>query len=303
MPKLLTRRDFGRVMLAGAGAASLPAFLSAADPRRLKIGCTTLIWGAVPNRPENLEAALKDMYALGYNGFETFASILEDWEKKGTLAPLLKKYPIPLTSAYTTVNCTDPSARREQVAMLQRYAGLVKKYGGRFLVQSSNNRSPNYKFAENRANIIAAYNEYGKAVTDLGIGTGLHQHTGSAVETQEETYAVMEAVDHKVFKFAPDVGQLQKGGSDAAKVVKDFSSIIVHMHLKDYKGWDQMAGYCPLGQGVVDLKGILDTMEKANPNANIMHELDGSANQTFTPRQTAEIGKAYLQKLGYTFRS
>ncbi len=189
------------------------------------------------------------------------------------------------------MNCTDPSARKEQVAMLQRYATLVKKYGGKFLVQSSNGRGQNYNFAQNKANIIAAYNEYGKAVTDLGIGTGLHQHTGSAVETRDETYAVMEAVDHKVFKFAPDVGQLQKGGADAAQVVKDFSSIIVHMHFKDYKGWDQMAGYCPLGQGVVDLKGILEPMEKANPAANI------------TPRQTAEIGKAYLQKLGYTFRT
>jgi inosose dehydratase len=86
-------------------------------------------------------------------------------------------------------------------------------------------------------------------------------------------------------------------------VVKDFSSIIVHMHFKDYKGWEHMAGYCPLGQGVVDLKSVLDTMEKANPTANIMHELDGSANMPFTPRQTAEIGKAYLQKLGYTFRT
>jgi len=301
MSSTLTRRDFGKTVLAGVAAVARPARLSAADARRLKIGCTTLIWGGLPNKPENLEPALKDMFALGYNGFETFASILEDWEKKGTLAALLQKYPVPLTSAYTTVNCTDPSARKDQVAMLQRYARLIKQYGGRFLVQSSNNRTQGYDFAAHKPNIIAAYNEYGKAVTDMGIGTGLHQHTGSAVETRDETYAVMEAVDHKVFKFAPDVGQLQKGGADAAQVVKDFSSIVVHMHLKDYKGWDQMAGYCPLGQGVVDLKGILDTMEKANPEANIMHELDGSANQTFTPRETAEIGKAYLQKLGYRF--
>jgi hypothetical protein len=34
-----------------------------------------------------------------------------------------------------------------------------------------------------------------------------------------------------------------------------------------------------------------------------MHELDGSEKMTYTPRQTAEIGKAYLQKLGYTFRT
>jgi len=303
MPTTLNRRAFAKTVFAGVGAAALPLSAWAAEPRKLKIGCTTLIWGAVPRNPENLEPALKDMSELGYNGFETFAQILEDWDKKGTLAGLLQKYPIPLTSAYTTVDVTNPAARKEQVEMVTRYAKLVKKYGGRFLVQSCNGRDKNYNFAERKANIISSLNEYGKAVTDVGIGTGLHQHTGSAVETRDETYAVMEAVDYKVFKFAPDVGQLQKGGADAAQVVKDFSKIIVHMHFKDYKGWNYMAGYCPLGQGVVDLKGILDTMEKANPNANIMHELDGSSDMPFTPRQTAEIGKAYLQKLGYTFRT
>jgi hypothetical protein len=43
-------------------------------------------------------------------------------------------------------------------------------------------------------------------------------------------------------------------------------------------------------------------VESANPNANIMHELDGSANAPYPPLQTAQMGKAYLQKLGYTFR-
>jgi inosose dehydratase len=139
-------------------------------------------------------------------------------------------------------------------------------------------------------------------MNDLGLGAGLHQHTGTAVESRDETYAVMEAVDTRYLKFAPDVGQLQKGGADAAKVVKDFLPITVHMHLKDYKGWEHFAGYCPLGEGKVDLKAILEMVEGANPGANIMHELDGSASAPYTPLQTAQIGKAYLQKLGYTFR-
>jgi len=302
MRNLLTRRTFAKTVIAGAAGAAFPASM-AAQARKLKIGCTTLIWNAVPRSPENLEPALKDMSELGYNGFETFASILEDWEKKGTLQALLQKYPIPLTSAYTTVNVTEPSARKEQIEMVQRYARLVKKYGGRFLVQSCNNRTPNYDFAANKANIIAALNDYGKAVNDVGIATGLHQHTGSAVETRDETYAVVGAMDHRYIKFAPDIGQAQKGGTNAAQLVKDFSNVIVHMHLKDYKGWEHMAGYCPLGEGVVDLKSVLETMEKANPNANIMHELDGSPNMPYTSRRTAEIGKAYLQKLGYTFRT
>ena len=103
--------------------------------------------------------------------------------------------------------------------------------------------------------------------------------------------------------FAPDIGQAQKGGTDAAQLVKDFAKIIDHMHLKDFKGGEHMLGYAPLGEGIVDLKSVLETMEKANPNANIMHELDGSANMPYTPRQTAEISKKYLQSLGYTLRS
>jgi len=42
-------------------------------------------------------------------------------------------------------------------------------------------------------------------------------------------------------------------------------------------------------------------MEAANPSANIMHELDGSAKQPYTPRETAARSKAYLQTLGYQF--
>jgi inosose dehydratase len=180
---------------------------------------------------------------------------------------------------------------------------VLKKYGGTFLVQSPNGPRTNYNFAEHRANIIAALNDFGKAVNDAGIATGLHQHTGTVIETREETYTVMQAVDTRYMKFAPDIGQAQKGGTDAAQMVKDFSSIIAHMHLKDFKGWEHMGGYCPLGEGKVDLKSVLETMEKANPNANIMHELDGSANMPYTPRQTAEISKKYLQTLGYSLRS
>src|SRR5436853_7649466 len=117
MRTTLNRRAFAKTVLAGVGAAAMPLSAWAADARRLKIGCTTLIWGAVPRNPENLEPALKDMSELGYNGFETFAQILEDWDKKGTLAELLQKYPIPLTSAYTTVNVTEPGARTDQVEM------------------------------------------------------------------------------------------------------------------------------------------------------------------------------------------
>jgi inosose dehydratase len=160
-----------------------------------------------------------------------------------------------------------------------------------------------YDFQAHKANIIATLNESAKAVNDVGLDTGLHQHTGTCIETRDEVYAVMEAADTRHLKFAPDVGQLQKGGSDAAKVVKDFLPLVRHMHLKDWVGWEHFVGYCPLGQGKVDLKAILDMVEENNLKANIMVELDPSANQPMTALETAKIAKGYLQKLGYKFRT
>jgi inosose dehydratase len=299
----MNRRDFAKtIVAAGLGAAAFPS-LAGAQSRKLRIGCTALIWGALPRTPQHLTAAVRDMAGLGFHGFETFASIVNDGDAKGTLAALIEEHRIPLISGYSPVQLTEASMRKDTLAQLIQWGKAVKKHGGRFMVLAPNGVKRNeYAFADHKSSIIAALNEYAKAMNDLGLGAGLHQHTGTAVETRDETYAVMEAVDTRYCRFAPDVGQLQKGGADAAKVVKDFLSITVHMHLKDYKGWEHFAGYCPLGEGTVDLKAILDMVEGANPNANIMHELDGSANAPYTPLRTAQIGKAYLQKLGYTFR-
>jgi inosose dehydratase len=301
----LSRREFTTTVLAAAGAAALPSLPSAQAPtRNLRIGCTSLVWGALPRSPDNLAPAVKDMASLGFHGFETFAAILEEWDKRGTLSELLTASRIPLTSVYATMQVIDPAVRKDEIAKLTRWANVVKKYNGRFVVLAPNGvKREDYKFQEHRANIVAALNEYAMVVNDLGLGTGLHQHTGTAVETRDETYAVMEAANTKHLKFAPDVGQLQKGGSNAAQVVKDFLPITVHMHLKDFSGGEHFLGYCPLGQGKVDLKGILDMVEGANPKATIMVELDGSANQPYTPLETARISKVYLEKLGYTFRT
>jgi len=181
---------------------------------------------------------------------------------------------------------------------------VIKKHNGTFMVLAANGvKRSEYNFQENRKNVIESLNDYAKAANDVGLGAGFHQHTGTAVESKEETYALMESADTRHLKFAPDVGQLQKGGVDALQVVKDFLPILKHMHLKDFVGGPHFAGYCPLGQGKVDIAGILDTLEKANSDANVMVELDGSKDQPLTPLQTAQISKAYLEKLGYKFRA
>src|SRR3954453_17450481 len=271
----ISRREFAAT-LAGATAASLQA----ASPRNLKIGHTCITWGTFPRGAEaiaTLEPAVRDIAALGYHGFETFPEVLEDWDKRGALQPLLEKYRLPVTSGYIRINVTDPTKKQESLDNVIRLGKVLKKLGANFApIQVNGVQRQSYDFKQYRDAIVSGLNDSASALTDLGLGAGLHQHTGTAVDTRDEVYYVMEKCNTKVMKFAPDAGQLQKSGADAAKVIKDFLSITKHMHLNDYKGWEHYSGAGPLGMGQVDVPAILNALEDARLQANIMLALDPS---------------------------
>ena len=312
MNTTMKRRNVLKALGFGLGAAAIPALRAApADSestpvRRLKIGYTCITWDCFPHPGDDrtLEAALKDISAEGFWSFETFPELLDNWDERGLLKPLIAKYGVPLKSGYISCDLIDPSKRKDEVARITHLSKTVKKFKGTFVVLAGKGiKRDTYNFQEHRADIIVALNDYAAAVTSLGLGTGLHQHTGTPIETRDEVYAVMESVNTHNLKFAPDVGQLQKGGADAAKVVKDFLPLVKHMHLKDYKGWQYYAGYCPLGMGVVDIKAILDMVEAGGQKPDIMVELDPSKDGPMTPLQTVQTSKAYLVKQGYKFRT
>jgi inosose dehydratase len=281
--------------------AGFAAFSSAQPKRRLKIGHTGITWGF---KPEDAAGAIHDVALLGYQGYETFGEVLEAWEPQGGLRKILGENQLPLISAYCNVNLTEPVKRNDEIARAVLWAKLIKQNGGVTAVIGPNGvKRASYDFAASKANIVSALNEICKAVEGEGVTPVLHQHTGTCVESRDEVYAVLEAVDTKYVKFGPDVGQLAKGGVDPVKVVKDFLPLIRHVHLKDWNGGPNWAQYCPLGQGKVDVVQVLSLLEKSPEMKIIMVELDPSPNPPLTPIETARIGKQYFEKQGYPFRA
>lgn len=293
------RRTFTKTLAAGVAGTWLAR--PAAQTRRLKAGHTGITWGF---SPADAEAAIEDTASLGYHAFESFGSVLEAWEKKGGLDALLKSVNLPLQSAYCPVNLTDPSRRKAEIEKMVRWGNLIKKCGGSVSVIGPNNvKRAAFDFNAHKADIVAALNEIGQALDDIGIVGVLHQHTDTCVETRDETYAVMEAVNTRYVKFGPDVAQLQKGGADPVQVVKDFLPVVLHVHMKDYDGGEHYEGYAPLGRGKVDVAGLCDLLESSGNDLMIMAELDPTKGMPLAPREVARINKEALQKLGYTFRS
>lgn len=300
----MDRREFTKALGLGMGAA-LETSAQQSTPqqstpqqstRRLRAGHTGITWD------NNVPQAVQDCGRLGFHGFETFGQILEAWDNNGGMNHLLDSNHLPLVSAYCTFNMVDPAKRKDDMAKMIGWGQLLKKYNGRVFVMGPNpvNRT-NYVFADHKPDIVTSLNEVAKAITDLGLTAVLHQHTGTCVMTREETYGVLEAVDTRYVKFGPDVGQLAKGGSDPIKVVQDFLPIIRHLHLKDFNGGPAFVGYCPLGEGKVDLPKILDLLEKNRNELMVMVELDSGTYMPISATNAATINRDYLKKLGYSF--
>jgi inosose dehydratase len=298
----IDRRSFLASLGVAAGGASLAAPLASAAPqRKLKIGHTSITWGF---RPENAEPGIRDSAKLGYHGYESLGEVLEAWDSKGGLGRVLDENKIPLPSTYFAVNLSDPARRKVEVEKVIRWGRLLKKLGGSVAIIGPNgvNRKT-FDFRASKADIVASLNEIGKALSDLGLAAAVHQHTRTCIETRDEVYAVMEAADTRHVTFGPDVAQLAAGGTDPVKMLKDFLPLLRNIHLKDFAGGPHWSGYCPLGQGKVDIPAVMDVLEKSKHLKYVMVELDPSKNPPMTPFETAQASKAYLQKLGYKFRT
>jgi inosose dehydratase len=305
--KSFGRREF--VKLAGmVGAAALIApdlAFEEAKKRHFDIGATFILWGYSAN---NLEAALKDMSTLGFHAFETFGQVIEEWENnRGGFGQVIQKYGVPVVSAFCMTDVLDPSKTKEEVEKLTRWAKMLKANGGKLIEYcASGVKREGYDYKEHKKNLVDSMNAYAKAVTDEGLVCALHPHTGTAIQSEEEIYFIMNNVDTRYMKFGPDVGQIQKGGGDPVKICRDFMPLIEHVHLKDYAGGDNgYLGYSPLGQGKVKLVEILKMLEKRRSEMTgmIMFELDydSKIKPPYSTFEAAEISRDFLVKQGYKF--
>jgi len=295
------RREMLKTLGLGVGAACLGTPSGQAAPvRRLKVGQTSINWGF---KVESVEPGLRDSAKLGYWGYESYNDAVEPIDENPGWGKLLEQYKIPMPSSYFNFNLTDPAVRKAQVEKATRMGKILKKQGGITAVIGPNgvNRTT-YDFKAAKNDLVTTLNEVSKALADLGLAAALHQHTGTCVDTRDQVYAVFDAVDTRVVKFGPDVGQLQKSGTDPVPILKDFQSLLRTIHVKDYIGERAWAGYCPLGMGKVDLPAVMDVLEKADGLHWVMVELDGTANAPMAPFECARTSRDYLMKLGYTFR-
>ncbi len=263
---------------------------------KFRIGHSGITWGY---DAEIAPTAVKDVAELGYMAYETFGSVLEYYAEKqvGGFGAILDQYGIPLSAAYCPTSFYDPSEAKGDIENVTRWAELARDLGAYAIVlQAGQRKEESYTAWEDMAEV---FNEIGRRVQAMGMVTTIHPHTGTLIESADEINKILNLVDPDIVGFAPDTGQIQKGGADPVATLRTHKSLIRHVHLKDYGGGKTTgyAGYEPVGMGVMDIPGVFEVLEQIAFAGWISVELDGTPDAPRPPRDAAALSKRYLENL------
>ena len=146
-----------------------------------------------------------------------------------------------------------------------------------------------------------------------GLVTALHPHWGMAIERQHHVERLLESCD---IDLCVDTGHLFVGGADPATITEMAKGRVRHVHLKDVD--DTLAAkvrsgrvgfkqavidgmFKPLGQGDVDITGVIRRLERSGFNGWYVLEQDASLaeepEEGTGPKADAIQSLEYLKKI------
>lgn len=273
----------------------------------VRIGHTALTWDVL-DRPAKLGEAIRDCAALGYQGIETGGRVYDWWERErpGQLQRLLAGAELHMVGLFQSGEWIDPDAAPTLRADAARWAEALRTLGGDILMlvpgPRHDDRPPGI---DAFAQMAWTMNEVGSIARDAGIRAAMHPHWGTAAESRLEIEVLLDRLDPDLIGFAPDTGQIAKGGTDPTELVERWADRVRYVHLKDLSPrWDEMrrngeplrspAGYVALGQGVIDVRPIMQCLDRVGYRGWLMAELDESDEPALTAAMHA---REYLDKV------
>jgi inosose dehydratase len=272
----------------------------------LKVGHTGITWGI----PGDMAQAYRDTAELGYLGFETFGRTIIEWNQQpGGWQALVDRYGIPTGAAYCSRAWIDPATAAEDVETARREADAVKAVGGGTLVLACNRRPAGGCGPDQFKQMAEGMHAAGAYCRSIGLVTGLHPHTGTSVETRTDIDTIMGLLDPTLVGFAPDTGQIAKGGSDIMEVMRTYRRRITHVHLKDWSGSYAQdtqgkeidatgyVNYTPIGSGALPMPDLLGILVEDGFDGWINVELDGTPRAPRPPREAARMSREYLGRV------
>ncbi|PSL01696.1 sugar phosphate isomerase/epimerase family protein [Cecembia rubra] len=241
-----------------------------------KFGAEVYTW-YMNNNGETYKDQLGHMIEIiskaGFTGIQPIFTWMGKLSDPVLLEEKLKEQGIELAAVALALdwNGTEETAEEKKVA--DNAIDLLKRFPGSVLctVQIPTGR---HDLVQRRKNLINIVNTVSQRAKEIGVESSFHPnspHT-SITRTEEDYKVILEGLDHSVTGWCPDVGHIINGGMDPLAKMKEYQSIINHIH---YKDWDGNPEFTLMGNGKVDFLGITQWLKDIGFGGWIICEDEG----------------------------
>ena len=287
----------------------------------IKIGVSPIAWSN-DDFPElggdtTLEQCLKETNEIGFSGIEAGGKFPKN---SNELIPKLEKENLKLCSGWYGANLLKNTVK-EEILIMKKQLNLFKECNAPCMVvaEVSGSIQGEVKIPLSKRPILNSdewkilynrINEIGKYMEDNGVPLAYHHHMGTVVQSQEDTERLIDNTSDAV-KLLIDTGHMMFAGGDFAKIAKDYSTRLHHVHCKDIRKEvldvalkDDLSfidaffagAFTVPGDGCINYNNFLKILKDSNYKGWLVVEAEQDP-QKANPFEYGKIGFNHLKKI------
>jgi inosose dehydratase len=263
----------------------------------IRIGCQTYTWQMSGDKYlDKLEHMIQIAAKAGYKGIEPETQFLGEFWDAGRLKDVLAENNMELAALTLVEDWLNPKETDAESDHADRTIELLKHFPETVLaiVQMPGDNRDNLR--ERQDNLISCVNAIAKRAQDAGLISTYHPNSpgGSVVRIKDDYDYFLNKLDQSVIGYAPDVGHIAAGGMNPLEIIKEFRSMVNHVHYKDMLADGEWAA---MGDGIIDFVSITTYLDNSGFDGWIIVEDEAPRAVDEPDEVTLEDGVYVEQKL------
>ena len=208
-----------------------------------------------------------------FTGIQPIHFWMGDLSDPYRLEEKLKEQGIELAAIALALDWNGTEETEQEREEADQTISLLNRFPGAILctVQKPSGR---HDLASRRRSLVNIVNSVSRRAMDKGVPCSFHPNSphSSITRTEEDYRVILESLDSTATGWTPDVGHIINAGMDPLEKMKEYSSMINHVHYKDWNGEPEFA---LMGEGKVDFLGITQWLKDRDYTGWIICEDEG----------------------------
>jgi len=223
---------------------------------KIRIGCQTYTWQMSGEKYlDKLEHIMQVAARAEYSGLEPETQFLGRLWDPGLMADALTANALELAALTLVEDWLHPQETEAERAHADKTIAFLQNFPGTVLAIVQMPGADRSHLRQRQENLLACVNAIARRAHGQGIICSYHPNSpsSSVVRTAQDYEFFLNGLDHSVIGYAPDVGHIAAGGMDPLSIIKQYRSMVNHVHYKDMAADGVWAA---MGDGVIDFTSI-----------------------------------------------